>query len=163
MPIRPARPADAEALAPLVAAFRVALAALRGGERLPDLEAARAEITDWFTDDRYPVFVAPAADALAGYLVCRVEDGVVWAEQLYIDPAWRRRGFAGALYAEAERLAESLGGDTVYNWVHPNNDAIIALLRRRGYTVLNLVEVRRPREGEHPAGTIQVGQHTFDY
>lgn len=163
MSIRPAHPADLAALAPLVAAFRVALAALRGVKRPPDLAAAHEEAQAWFTGKRFPVFVAEVEGVLAGYAVCKVEEGVVWAEQLYVAPAYRRRGIAGDLYAQAEALAAQHGSETLYNWVHPNNDAIIAFLRRRGYTVLNLVEVRRPRPGEDTAGTIQVGAHTFDY
>ena len=72
-------------------------------------------------------------------------------------------GIASALYAEAECLAEKLGSSTVYNWVHPNNNIIVAFLKKRGYDVLNLVEVRRARPGERPDKTISVGQDEFSY
>jgi ribosomal protein S18 acetylase RimI-like enzyme len=100
---------------------------------------------------------------IMGYLVCRVEENVLWAESLYVSPRHRRRGVASALYARAEQLAAELGGDSVYNWVHPNNDAIIVFLRRRGYHVLNLIELRRARTGETRRQRIAVGSHEFDY
>ncbi|MGC9523151.1 MAG: GNAT family N-acetyltransferase [Anaerolineae bacterium] len=162
MHVRPSRPADTEALLPLIAGFRVALAALKDREREPDLEAAREELAS-YEQAGHPIFVAEHDGRLVGYIVCRVADDVVWAESLYVAPAYRRRGIASALYARAEALAEELSGETLYNWVHPNNDAIIAFLKGRGYTVLNLVEIRRPRSGEEPSGTVCVGDHVFDY
>ncbi len=154
---------DLDDLLPLIADFRVALAALRGRSVDPDLPAAREELAS-YRGAGDPIYVAQTeAGALVGYLVCRVVDDVVWAESLYVDPAYRRQGIAGALYGEAEALATALGGNTVYNWVHPNNEAIIAFLRHRGYTVLNLIELRRPRPGETPMQEIAVGDQTFDY
>lgn len=76
---------------------------------------------------------------------------------------YRCRGIGSALYVEAERLAQEFGGDIVYNWIHPNNDRIISFLKKRGYNVLNLIEVRRARPGEETAQKIKVGKHEFDY
>ena len=53
--------------------------------------------------------------------------------------------------------------DTVYNYVHPNNHRMIEFLRKRGYTVLNLIEIRRPYKDEKLTQTIAVGEHEFDY
>jgi hypothetical protein len=36
-----------------------------------------------------------------------------------------------------------LGGDTLYNWVLPNNYRSIPFLKKHGYDVLNLIEVRK--------------------
>ncbi len=160
--IREAQPGDGEALVEMIAAFRVELALFRGEERAPDLGAARDELRE-FREKGFPIYVAELQGKPVGYLVCRVEDDVVWAEQLYVHPEYRRRGIGSALYAEAEALCERLGGDTVYNWIHPNNDAIISFLKRRGYTVLNLIELRRPWPGATPMRVIRVGDHEFDY
>lgn len=161
--IRKMLPGDKDKLAELIAAFRVELDRLRGKEREPDPDSAREELEE-FLGRGFPIYVAEYEGKLLGYLVCRVEEGdVVWAEQLYVRPGFRRRGIGSALYAEAEKLCQSLGGDTVYNWVHPNNDAIIAFLAKRGYTVLNLIELRRPLPGEAPSRRIRVGDHEFDY
>ena len=40
---------------------------------------------------------------------------------------------------------------------------MINFLRKRGYTVLNLIEIRKPYEGENLTQTIRVGEHEFDY
>lgn len=162
MTVRPAQPDDEPRIVALIAEFRASLAELRGRPAAP-APAAENELAE-YRRKGYPIFVAEVSDAgIVGYLVCRVDGNVVWAESLYVRPECRRRGAGSALYAEAERLAESLGGHTVYNWVHPTNDAIIGFLRKRGYSVLNLVELRRPRPGERPAGSLPVGKHEFDY
>ena len=160
--VRRAEEGDGAALVPLLAGFRVALAALHGRTPSPDLEAARRELAD-YRARRYPIFVAEIEGQAVGLLVCRVDDDVVWAEALYVAPPYRRRGVAAALYAQAEALAARLGSPTVYNWVHPNNTAIIRFLKKRGYDVLNMVEVRRPLPGESLAGRVQVGPHEFAY
>jgi ribosomal protein S18 acetylase RimI-like enzyme len=162
MRIRPAQPVDQEKLASLIARFRVELAQLHQASRSPDLDAARAEAAE-YQQDGFPIFVAEGdAEGLIGYLVCRVVGDVVWAESLYVLPAYRRQGIASSLYAEAEKLAQALGSDAPYNWVHPNNDPIIRFLQRRGYNVLDLIELRRPRPGEKTGRTIGVGEHKFN-
>lgn len=156
-------PADHETVIHLIARFRAELRRLRGGRADIDVGAAADELRQYATMG-YPVFVAESDQgAVIGYLVCRVEGETVWVESLYVAPAYRRRGIASALHAEAEQLAEQLGGDTVYNWVHPDNAGIIRFLRQRGYSVLNLIEVRRPRRDETLGQRIRVGDHEFDY
>lgn len=154
--------ADAPALAPLVAAFRVELRSYKGASSEPDEAAGRAEAEEYLAAD-WPVFAAVEDGAYLGYLVCRVDEPCVWAESLYVCPEYRRHGVASALFAKAEALAASYGEDTVYNNVHPNNDGVIAFLRSRGYTVLNLIELRKPWRGETPQTRLRVGKHEFDY
>jgi len=40
---------------------------------------------------------------------------------------------------------------------------MIAFLRKRGYTVLNLIEIRKPYAGEKTTQIIKVGENEFDY
>ena len=128
MTIRPVRPMDHEKLVQLIAGFRDELRSLRGRAARVDLQGAAQEFAGHMASS-HPIFIAESDQGdVVGYLICRAEDAVVWAESLYVSPAHRRRGIASSLYAEAERLGEELGGDTVYNWVHPNNDAIIHFL-----------------------------------
>lgn len=163
MNVRLAQPSDADLLIELIGQFRITLSRFRGPAQPLDLNAAAEEL-DCYGAPNYQVRVAEADDgALAGYLVCRIEDDVVWVESLFVLPVYRRQGIGTALYQEAEQLAESLGRDTVYNWIHPNNDRMIAFLQKRHYTVLNMIELRRARAGEMPAGRINVGSHSFDY
>ena len=98
-----------------------------------------------------------------GYLVCRIEAPCLWVEQLFVCKAHRRKGVASRLFDQAEALAADMGEDTVFNFVHPNNDGIIRFLRSKGYTVLNMIEVRKPYRGETPRTQIAVGEHVFDY
>jgi ribosomal protein S18 acetylase RimI-like enzyme len=153
---------DEPGLIQLIAEFRLSLAQLRGQDRPLDLAAARQELAEYLEKD-FPIYVAESDTArLVGYLVCRVDGDVVWAESLYVAPQYRRQGVGSALYAEAERLAQELGGDTPYNWVDPHNDKIIHFLQQRGYNVLNLIELRRARPGEELAQKIGVGSYEFD-
>ena len=162
MQIRRADENDIDEISELIADFRVTLAGFRGlnGER--NLESARKEFMEYM-EKGYPIYVAIEDSKIVGYLVCRIEDDVVWAESLYVLPEYRRKGIGTALYEKAEEIAESLGSDTVYNWVHPNNNAIISFLKKRGYSVLNLIELRRKWKGEEPKMKIRVGEHDFDY
>ena len=160
--IERAMEADLPLLAPLAAGFRVELKGYRGLRAEPDLEAGEAELREYLAAG-WPVFAARLSETVCGYLVCRVEAPCVWTESLYVLPEYRRRGAAAALFRRAEELASSFGEDTVYNCVHPNNDGVIAFLRSMGYSVLNLIEVRRPYHGEQLTTEIRVGEHSFDY
>ena len=53
-------------------------------------------------------------------------------ESVFAEEAWRRRGLATALLREAEALAQAYGDETLCFYVHPNNDGMIAFLRRHG-------------------------------
>ncbi len=146
----------------LVGEFRMSLAQLRGQGRRVDLAAASEELAE-YVGKGFPIYAAESeAGTLVGYLVCRVDGDVVWAESLYVAPEYRRQGVGSSLYAAAERLAQELGGDTLYNWVDPNNDKIIRFLQKRGYTVLNLIELRRAHPEEEMTQKIGVGTNEFD-
>ena len=153
---------DAPALARLVAEFRAALKGYKGIASEPDMDAGRREAEEYLAAG-WPVFAAFDGNTPIGYIVCRVDEPCVWAESLYVRPQYRRRGAASALFAKAEELAASYGEETVYNYVHPNNDGVIAFLKARGYTVLNLIEVRKPCNGEKLQTKLRVGEHSFDY
>jgi GNAT superfamily N-acetyltransferase len=161
MTIRPAAAGDEVQLIQRIGEFRVALSEMRGNPKKLDLDAAEAELAE-YQNKGYPVYVAEDDVAgLAGYLVCRVDGNVVWAESLYVLKSHRRQGIASALYAQAEKLASELGGGAPYNWIDPENQAIIGFLRGRGYDVLNLVELRRSRDGETLTRKVRVGEDEF--
>ena len=109
------------------------------------------------------MFVALVDENFAGYMVCRIQDDVVWVESIYVKEKYRRLSVATALHDKAEKIAEVYGNETVYNYVHPNNHRMIDFLKKRGYTVLNLIEIRKPYKGERLTQTITVGEHKFDY
>lgn len=149
-------------IAPMVAQFRVTLKAFKGITASPNEAEGASELREYL-DAGFPVFTARKDGAYCGYLVCRVDEPCVWVESLYVLPEQRRQGVASALFCRAEALAASYGEDTVYNYVHPNNDGIIGFLNARGYTVLNLIELRKPYAGEKLTQKIQVNENLFDY
>ena len=145
----------------LLANFRVTLRAFKGIKSEPDIEAAKQELR-WAIDDKWPIYLVEDNNQIVGYMLLRVDD-CVWAEHIYVDPSYRRKGVASLLYNKAEEVSNSIGGDTVYNFVHPNNDAMMSFLRSKGYTVLNLVEVRRPYKNEGLNKKYKIGNNEFDY
>lgn len=149
-------------IASLVAEFRVALRSYKGIESQADIEAGKEEIFE-FLNSGYPVFAVEDGGVLAGYIVCKIEEPCLWVEHIYVREDYRRKGVATILFSKAEGMAEAMGGETVFNYVHPNNEGMIHFLRSKGYTVLNMIEIRRPYQGEKLASTIQVGNNDFDY
>ena len=151
-------------LAPLVADFRVTLNELKGIKTKADIASGRDEISE-FLDMGYPVFAAVIEGKTAGYLVLRQDDPYpcVWVEHIFVKSEFRRIGVGTALFEKAEETAKARGEDTMFNYVHPNNDAMIQFLRSKGYTVLNLIEIRKPYKGEKLTGMIKVADHSFDY
>jgi ribosomal protein S18 acetylase RimI-like enzyme len=162
MEIRQYRSEDEGQVISLIAEYRVFLLSLKSISKNPDFEIARNELEDYLSP-RYSIYIAVVDDEILGYLICRIDQNIVWAESLFVKPSARRKGIGSALYSEAERLVKELGGETVYNWIHPNNIGIILFLKKRGYDVLNLIEIRRPRSGEENLSVILVDNHTFNY
>ena len=149
-------------LAQMVALFRVELRSYKGVVSKPNVDAGQEEMEEYLAAG-FPVFAAIVDGEYAGYVVCRVDSEVVWVESIFVKDEYRRHGVATALHSKAEEIAASYGDDTVYNYVHPNNHRMIEFLRKRGYTVLNLIEIRKPYQGEKLTQTIVVGEHDFDY
>ena len=144
-----------DALAEMVALFRVALRSYKGISAKPNMDAAREELEEYLAAG-FPTFAALVDGKYAGYVV-------LWVESIFVKDEFRRLGIATALHRKAEEIAASYGDETVYNYVHPNNHRMIEFLRKRGYTVLNLIEIRKPYKNEKLTQTIPVGEHEFDY
>lgn len=148
--------------APLVSAFRETLRSFKGEVIEYAIEDAKEELLD-FLDKKFPVFIAVEGEKCVGYLACRIDEPCVWVEQIFVREEHRRKHIASALFEKAEEVAAEYGQDTVYNYIHPNNDGIIAFLKSRGYNVLNLIEIRKPYTDEKPTTKIKVGENEFDY
>lgn len=156
------RAEDTDRIAPLVAAFRMQLKAYKGIASQLNIESGKEEVLE-FLQSGFPVFALEDKDSLVGYMVCRIDDTCVWVEHIFISEGYRRKGLASMLFQKAEEIAASMGEETVYNYVHPNNEGMIRFLRSKGYTVLNLIEIRKPYANEKLTTTIQVDKETFDY
>ena len=153
---------DADRIAPLVAAFRVQLKSYKGINAQPDIEAGKEEIIE-FLNSGFPVYAAEDDGILVGYIVCRIDESCLWVEHIYVREDSRRKGVATMLFRKAEEIAASLGEDTVYNFVHPNNEGMIRFLASKDYTVLNMIEIRKPYKDEKLTTTIHVEKEAFDY
>lgn len=163
MIIRLAQIGDEEKISRLIAEFRVELKQLKGITSTPKIDQAKEEFKE-YTGAKYPIFVAEDdSKELLGYLVCRIDGSIVWAESLFVLNSVRKKGIASKLYEQVEKIANESGGTTVFNWVHPNNDKIITFLSKKGYNVLNLIEIRKPWENEVLTGKICVGNHEYNY
>jgi ribosomal protein S18 acetylase RimI-like enzyme len=153
---------DADKLAPLVAAFRTQLRSYKGIKSQPNIEAGKEEIIE-FLESGFPIYAIENNGTLTGYIVCRIDEPCLWVEHIFVREEYRRKGIATMLFEKAEEIAASMGEETIYNYVHPNNENMIQFLRSKGYTVLNMIEIRKPYNNEKLTTTIQVGNETFDY
>lgn len=163
MIIRRTEFSDEEKISKLIAQFRVELKELKGIKGTVNIEQAKEEFQEYM-EANFPIFIAEdSTEELLGYLVCRVDNNVVWAESLFVSQSARRNGIASKLYKEAEKVANNLGSDTVFNWVHPNNHKIIKFLSKMGYDVLNLIEIRKPWKNETLTQKIRIGNHEYNY
>ena len=67
-----------------------------------------------------------------------------WINRLAVDPAHRRRGYAGILIGEAERwFNEEVGVEVFSALIHSHNDASRALFIDMGYETVDVVYVRK--------------------
>ncbi len=153
---------DADRIAPLVAAFRTQLKSYKGIISQPNIETGKEEILE-FLESGFPVYAVEDNGTYAGYIVCRIDEPCLWVEHIFVRESYRRKGIATMLFSKAEEIAASMGENTVYNYVHPNNENMISFLRSKGYTVLNMIEIRKPYEGEKLTTTIHVEKEVFDY
>ena len=152
-----------EDLIKMVSLFRVTLDKFKRIDSKVDLDSARKEVIEYINNEnKYRIYLSIVDNCAVGYIILRI-DGVIWVEQIFVLEEYRRKGIAKALYSASENYAKSIGEDTLYNYVHPNNDAIIAFLKSNDYTVLNLIEVRKKYKGEETKTTIKIANNEFDY
>jgi ribosomal protein S18 acetylase RimI-like enzyme len=126
--IRVAQPLDAPELARLNAAFNDVY-------EPPEAMAAR-----WSDATRVETpLIALAGPRAVAFAALRVVPCVFYAAtyaeltELYVEPAWRRRGIARALIALAEQLASERGAGTLTILTGDDNAPAQALYRSLGY------------------------------
>ena len=134
MIIRLATPADAEDLARMNAAFNgVSDSAAQIAARLvacADIETA---------------ILAESDGQVGGFACVRVVPCVLYAEltELYVEPAFRRRGLGRALIAYAEQLALARGASDLVIMTGVGNAAAQALYRAAGYDTYSVALNRK--------------------
>ena len=142
--------------------FRKALAKLKGNTVTADVDDMLEELR-YYLKRSYPVFAVSDNGKYVAYAVCRIEDDVVWLESVYVRPEYRRKGIGRMLLDKAQSIASEHGNDTLYLYVHPNNDAMIDFLKANGYDVLNLIEIRKAYPDEKPESSYTIGDHSYRY
>jgi ribosomal protein S18 acetylase RimI-like enzyme len=123
--IRPATPADIEAVARLHRAVRTACLPY-----LPELHTPEEDLR-FFGERVFPtctVWVGGGA-RLAGY--CAFRDG--WVDHLYVEPAAQGRGLGSALLNQA-----MVGQSHLRLWVSQKNTPAIRFYTRRGFRLVEL-------------------------
>jgi GNAT superfamily N-acetyltransferase len=139
--VRPAGPADVPAL------MRLKRALAEGED---SLHAVRASAADWLRDGfgihaNYTAFVAEIAggDRVVGMATCtrRMVTGwsgpVVFLQDLFVEPEFRRHGVATALVARVAAFASEIGSPIVELTVRADNPAR-EFYHRHGFAHLDL-------------------------
>lgn len=133
--IRVAEPADVPALMRL----KYLLA-----EAEDSLHAVRANAADWLRDGFGPqagftAYVAEVGGAVVGMATCsrRTITGwngpILFLQDLFVEPGYRRRGIGAALMARVAALAHQVGSPVVELIVRADNNAAQTVYRNAGF------------------------------
>ncbi len=128
----------------LVFEMKIIMNQLNRSEKIVMMSEAVNEAESYFTENR-SVFVYKIKDKMVGYSVLKVEDRVCWLDWLYVDPDYQGKEVASKLFDHAEEFAMKLGNEQLYIWVHPDNHRMLKFLKKKGYDVLNLIEVKKEK------------------
>jgi ribosomal protein S18 acetylase RimI-like enzyme len=128
----------------LMLEMRVVMASLNKTDIEISYEDATLEANGYFSENRQ-VFGIYQNDEIIGYSVLKTEDNVCWLDWLYVKPEHRGSSIASDLFDHAEAFAKELGNDELYIWVHPDNQQMLKFLKKKGYDLLNLIEVKKEK------------------
>jgi ribosomal protein S18 acetylase RimI-like enzyme len=117
---------------------------LNQSEKIVMMSEAVREANGYFTENRR-VFVYKIKNKMVGYSVLKIEDQVCWLDWLYVDPDYQGKNIASKLFDHVEEISLKLGNDQLYIWVHPDNHRMLKFLKKKGYDVLNLIEVKKKK------------------
>jgi ribosomal protein S18 acetylase RimI-like enzyme len=134
---------DFPALCELVAEFFTHHRRLNGRGPLPPDEAATLIPRDILQDTSHLLVAEPTEGGkIVGF--CRVEnhEGAYFLRELGVASSWRIRGIGTALLREAEAFIKSKGETNLYLSVVPRNTDAVRFFVRRGYNVINTIELR---------------------
>ena len=132
--IRAAEPADVLALMRLKRLL---------AEAEDSLHAVRANAADWLRDGFAPhagftAYVAEAGGAVVGMATCSRRTITGWSgpilflQDLFVEPAYRRHGIGAALMARVAALAQEIGSPVVELIVRADNNAAQTFYRHAG-------------------------------
>ena len=144
----------------LVFEMKIIMSRLNGSEKIVMMSEAVREAEGYFTENR-EIFVYKINNKMVGYSVLKTEDQVIWLDWLYIDPDYHGKGIASKLIDHAEEFTMKLGNDQLYIWVHPDNHRMLKFLKKKGYDVINLIEVKKNKNNYQ--SKIQILGNEFRY
>ena len=109
------------------------------------LKSAEEDLGDWLEKDSAVLFVIEENGEEAGVmLLARHGGSVVWIENLYVKPAYRRRGIATRAIRFAEQYAADVMKAPAVNLdVIPQNTDAIRLYHSLGYDTLQMITLRK--------------------
>ena len=135
--LRPAHPADAQAVAALVDAAYGHYVERIGFPPRPMTDDYRKVIRD------KRITVAETEAAIVGVIVLGVDDEGFFIDNVAVHPSHHGRGLGRTLLEFAESEARRAGFDSIYLYTHEKMTENIALYSRVGYEEYD----RRPEEG----------------
>lgn len=77
-----------DTIANMIALFRVELGTYKSLVKKLNIEAANEELLEYINSN-YPVYACKIEDTYAGYMVLRIDGGVVWVESIYVKEEYR--------------------------------------------------------------------------
>ena len=135
---------DPESLCDMLRILHIIMNKLNQSEKIVMMSEAVREANGYFTENRR-VFVYKIKNKMVGYSVLKIEDQVCWLDWLYVDPDYQGKNIASKLFDHVEEISLKLGNDQLYIWVHPDNHRMLKFLKKKGYNVLNLIEVKKKK------------------
>jgi ribosomal protein S18 acetylase RimI-like enzyme len=139
--VRKYEPADFKSVTILLAEFHVVMGMLKGRDSKPDYKSAKEGLEERIEQGNV-ILVAEYDQRIVGVEVIAV-DPYLKLDFIYVNENYRRKGIAEKLFDEAEKLLLKNNDEKLFVSVHPNNMAIIGMLKKRGYDELNLLELRK--------------------
>ncbi len=153
---------EKEKIAEMLIEFRSYLASLKDRKDDMDLKDGIEEV-EYYLDKEYPIYTAVKESDYLGYFILKFDDDAVWLEHFFVREEYRKQGIGSKLFKKAEEVLDEFGYVNLYNWVHPNNQRMINFLKKQGYDVLNMIEIRKKFDKEDLKNEIKVGENEFRY
>jgi len=160
--IRPATSEDIPALARLVGQFWPEHSRMIGGNRSITEEECLAEVSGRLSQADSGYFLAlNEGGEIVGYRSWELSGTFYTTCEMFVIPTMRRRGIAAQLIERFERWLTERGQDIACISITPHNSAMLKLLVREGYTILNKIEFRKDLspDARAPRGTLSL----FDF
>lgn len=128
----------------LVHEMRTVMNHLNKMDKQISVDDTELEAKSYFSENRQ-VFGIYQNEELIGYSVLKTEEQVCWLDWIFVKPEHRGTNAASDLFDYSEKVAVALGSDQLYIWVHPDNHPMLKFLKKKGYDVLNLIEVKKEK------------------